>query len=155
MKKITRNVAMIAIVALSAATMLSCNDTEKKDAAPAKAKTEAGKSSSNLPNYRYVDLDTILSRYNLAKDYNEEMLRLQNNGLAPGTMERPIMFIALDPHFRPGFQFFHPRSFRRILYYTPKKMPRCRSIPQIIPSNRIQAANGTFAFFRRSTSIGN
>ena len=52
MKKITRNVAMIAIVALSAATMLSCNDTEKKDAAPAKAKTEAGKSSSNLPNYR-------------------------------------------------------------------------------------------------------
>ena len=79
MKKITRNVAMIAIVALSAATMLSCNDTEKKDAAPAKAKTEAGKSSSNLPNYRYVDLDTILSRYNLAKDYNEAMLRLQNN----------------------------------------------------------------------------
>lgn len=32
-----------------------------------------------LPNYRYVDLDTILSRYNLAKDYNEEMLRMQNN----------------------------------------------------------------------------
>lgn len=79
MKKITRNVAMIAIVALSAATMLSCNDTEKKDAAPAKAKTEAGKQSSNLPNYRYVDLDTILSRYNLAKDYSEEINRLEDN----------------------------------------------------------------------------
>jgi outer membrane protein len=26
-----------------------------------------------------VDLDTVLSRYNLAKDYNEEMLRMQNN----------------------------------------------------------------------------
>lgn len=79
MKKITRNLAMMAIVVLSAATMLSCNETEKKETAPAKAKTEAGKQSSNLPNYRYVDLDTILSRYNLAKDYNEEMLRLQNN----------------------------------------------------------------------------
>ena len=26
-----------------------------------------------------MDLDTLLSRYNLAKDYNEEMLRMQNN----------------------------------------------------------------------------
>lgn len=34
---------------------------------------------SLLPNYRYVDLDSVLSNYNLAKDYNEEILRLQNN----------------------------------------------------------------------------
>lgn len=33
----------------------------------------------NLPNYRYVDLDSVLSKYNLAKDYNEEMLRMQTN----------------------------------------------------------------------------
>lgn len=32
----------------------------------------------SLPNYRYVDLDTILSRYNLAKDFNDEAGRLQN-----------------------------------------------------------------------------
>ncbi len=31
------------------------------------------------PNYRYVDLDTVLSKYNLAKDYNEEILRMQTN----------------------------------------------------------------------------
>lgn len=34
---------------------------------------------SMLPNYRYVDLDSVLSNYNLAKDYNEEMLRMQSN----------------------------------------------------------------------------
>lgn len=32
-----------------------------------------------LPNYRYVDIDTVLSKYNLAKDYNEEIIRLQTN----------------------------------------------------------------------------
>lgn len=37
------------------------------------------KADSALPNYRYVDLDSILSNYNLAKDYNEEMLRMQSN----------------------------------------------------------------------------
>lgn len=37
------------------------------------------KSDSMLPNFRYVDLDSILSNYNLAKDYNEEMLRMQTN----------------------------------------------------------------------------
>lgn len=37
------------------------------------------RSDSMLPNYRYVDLDSILSNYNLAKDYNEEMLRMQSN----------------------------------------------------------------------------
>lgn len=37
------------------------------------------RADSMLPNYRYVDLDSILSNYNLAKDYNEEMLRMQSN----------------------------------------------------------------------------
>lgn len=37
------------------------------------------RSDSSLPNYRYVDIDSVLSNYNLAKDYNEEMLRMQNN----------------------------------------------------------------------------
>lgn len=32
-----------------------------------------------LPNYRYVDIDSILKKYNLAADYNEEMLRMQSN----------------------------------------------------------------------------
>lgn len=37
------------------------------------------RADSMLPNYRYVDLDSVLSNYNLAKDYNEEMLRMQSN----------------------------------------------------------------------------
>ena len=49
------------------------NDSQKPAAA---AKTEK---PSDLPNYRYVDLDSVLSKYNLAKDYNEEMLRQQTN----------------------------------------------------------------------------
>lgn len=56
---------------------VSCGGGEQKADAPAKKKTEAR--SENLPNYRYVDLDSILTRYNLAKDYNEEMMRMQNN----------------------------------------------------------------------------
>lgn len=71
---------ILAVLGLSVATMaaVSCSDgkTETK-AAPAKAKTE--KSVTILPNYRYVDLDSVLDRYNLAKDYNEEMLRMQTN----------------------------------------------------------------------------
>ena len=60
--------------------MISCgendNKQEIKDQAPA---TITSQVSNNLPNYRYVDLDTVLSKYNLAKDYNEEMLRMQTN----------------------------------------------------------------------------
>lgn len=76
MKKFkTLLVATFAILAIGAA---ACgNESGDKTAAPAKAKT--AKNDANLPNYRYVDLDSILSKYNLAKDYNEEMLRMQNN----------------------------------------------------------------------------
>lgn len=64
--------------AIAAAGATSCGGKEEanKPAAGAKA---AKVDPSKLPNYRYVDLDTLLSRYNLAKDYNEEMVRMQNN----------------------------------------------------------------------------
>lgn len=67
----------IASLALVAAACSNSNNEPAKEAKPAKAKT--AKNVENLPNYRYVDLDSILSKYNLAKDYNEEMLRMQNN----------------------------------------------------------------------------
>lgn len=78
MKKITTKVAAFALAALICSGAVSCGDkaSDVKGVLP-KAKTE--KKSDNLPNYRYVDLDTILSKYNLAKDYNEEMLRKQTN----------------------------------------------------------------------------
>ena len=69
-------------VAASLALMIAGMVTGCKDsaqpAAPAKPAVTQ-KATHDLPNYRYVDLDTVLSRYNLAKDYNEEMLRMQTN----------------------------------------------------------------------------
>ena len=60
---------------------------EKKEEGKAQAaKPASAAQTANLPNYRYVDLDAILSKYNLAKDYNEELMRLQSN--AESTMKR-------------------------------------------------------------------
>ena len=59
---------------------ISCGKNEnKQEVTNAKISSMIAHSDSLLPNYRYVDLDSILSNYNLAKDYNEEMLRLQSN----------------------------------------------------------------------------
>lgn len=77
MKKQLRIALMIA---LSASFILSCSKSEEKGAASGKQiAAMIAKADSLLPNYRYVDLDTVLSKYNLAKDYNEEMLRMQTN----------------------------------------------------------------------------
>lgn len=76
MKKMTlRALAGAAILCLGLA---ACSDKQEapKTTNAKKAKTET---AVNLPNYRYVDIDTVLSRYNLAKDYNEEMIRMQTN----------------------------------------------------------------------------
>ena len=76
MKKINSFiVASLAVIALIAT---ACNSEDAKKDAPA-GKAKAAKTEVNLPNYRYVDLDSVLSKYNLAKDYNEEMLRMQTN----------------------------------------------------------------------------
>ena len=76
MRKTYSTLGTLALAAVMFAGAASCGQNKEEAAKPAKAKTEK---SALLPNYRYVDLDTILSRYNLAKDYNEEMLRMQNN----------------------------------------------------------------------------
>jgi len=55
----------------------SCGNDNKDNKTPQKAAKAVN--TSNLPNYRYVDLDTVLSNYNLAKDYNEEMMRMQSS----------------------------------------------------------------------------
>ncbi len=76
MKRIHLTLAAGIMILSLLATACGSGET-KKEAAPAKAKTE--KKNADLPNYRYVDLDSVLSKYNLAKDFNEEMLRMQNN----------------------------------------------------------------------------
>lgn len=75
--------ALCATVALASLGCVACSGSDNskeapKTAVPAKADAKKG-DAHQLPNYRYVDLDTILSRYNLAKDYNEEMLRMQTS----------------------------------------------------------------------------
>ena len=58
----------------------SCDSKEQKQETETKTISEIiSKADSIMPNYRYVDLDTILSKYNLAKDYNEEMIRMQSS----------------------------------------------------------------------------
>lgn len=78
MKKLYRPIAIAAAVLLiGAGTLASCNDS-KQDTKPA-VKTDKVAAKDNLPNYRYVDLDTVLAKYALAKDYNEEMMRMQSS----------------------------------------------------------------------------
>lgn len=60
--------------------VISCGKKEdQKELTNAKISGMIARADSMLPNYRYVDLDSVLSAYNLAKDYNEEMLRMQSN----------------------------------------------------------------------------
>ena len=80
MKKIFATFALCA--ALLASGLSSCNNADKAADKKGSAKTEKPKSNidpDKLPNYRYVDSDSLLLNYNLAKDYSEEMLRLQNS----------------------------------------------------------------------------
>lgn len=69
---------MAAALLMSAGALTACGNSDNaKQQSPAKAKST--KTTGELPNYRYVDLDSVLSKYNLAKDYNEEMMRMQSN----------------------------------------------------------------------------
>ncbi|MBR6283973.1 MAG: OmpH family outer membrane protein [Muribaculaceae bacterium] len=54
---------------------LSCNQKPQKSAAPAAGGNTQAMEKMTI---RYVDVDTILEHYNLAKDINEAMLRKQN-----------------------------------------------------------------------------
>ncbi len=79
MKKILLRILPVCMV-LTCLSATSCGDNEKGAGNNANVKNSAKTAAKGeLPNYRYVDIDTILSQYNLAKDYNEEMLRMQNN----------------------------------------------------------------------------
>lgn len=58
--------------------MTQCSENATKDSNDSLlSKVET--SDEELPNYRYVDMDSVLRAYNLSKDYSEEMLRMQTN----------------------------------------------------------------------------
>lgn len=76
MKKNFKSILTILLGAAVLLPMASCADkaTDKKADKPAAAKTAAGA----LPNYRYIDSDSVLAKYNLAKDYQEQQIRMEN-----------------------------------------------------------------------------
>lgn len=75
-----KNFSAIAfLAAFFCLTFAACGHDSDKKSSNEVIRDMVARSDSLLPNYRYVDLDTVLSRYNLAKDYNEEMLRMQTN----------------------------------------------------------------------------
>lgn len=87
MKKFISSVCALMLMA-TCVTFSACSNegddkdkkeqTSKKSTTGAKPQTVANR-KGEMPNYRYVDSDTLLARYNLAKDYQEEMMRQQNN----------------------------------------------------------------------------
>ena len=78
MKRLTK-FASLALAATLCIGAVACGNDQKAGDKKTATKTKTESKAGNLPNYRYVDLDTILSQYNLAKDYNEEILRMQTN----------------------------------------------------------------------------
>ena len=75
MKKTIFTALMCAVLAFGIA---ACSNSEKDSKTPAKPAAAAKHDAKVLPNYRYVDIDTILEKYNLSKKYNEEMIQMQN-----------------------------------------------------------------------------
>lgn len=75
-----KSIISLLSLTLALAVGLGACSNEAKDAKKSAPKTaQTTKNPADLPNYRYVDIDTVLSRYNLSKDYNEDMIARQNS----------------------------------------------------------------------------
>ncbi len=72
--KLTRLFAQVLILAACTVMATSCND-KSQNAKPAATVPQAAMEKMTI---RYVDEDSIMNNYNLAKDINEAMLRRQN-----------------------------------------------------------------------------
>ena len=80
-----KNFRLIASILLSAAVcgVAACSSGDK-DADKNKSEQTTKKKSKNvgpstLPNYRYVDIDSVLANYVLAKDLSDERTRIENS----------------------------------------------------------------------------
>ncbi len=63
-----------AVVAILLAIVASCGQKDEKPSQPA-----LPKQANEQTAIRYVDYDSLSAKYNLAKDFNEASIRLQNN----------------------------------------------------------------------------
>lgn len=73
--KISFNLAKYALLATVILGFASCGSNDKKDDKNGNVTT---KSSTGQLQIRYIDEDSLLAQYNLAKDINEAMLRRSN-----------------------------------------------------------------------------
>lgn len=73
-----RTVLTLALAAMIGSVAVSCGE-KQEESTKSNAKKEAlAAAQGNLPNYRFVDMDSIMLKYNLCLDFNEQMLVLQN-----------------------------------------------------------------------------
>lgn len=73
-----KNVTKLALVAMALTlTVASCNNNGEKKDNKKEAKVEPAKAGQHLE-IRYIDEDSVLKNYNLAKDFEEMTTRLQN-----------------------------------------------------------------------------
>ncbi|MCM1153637.1 MAG: OmpH family outer membrane protein [Muribaculum sp.] len=74
-----KNIISFCTLSLMASALLfnACADKQSDKPADSKAKTSAN--AGPLPNYRYIDSDSIMANYNLSKDFQEQMVRLQSD----------------------------------------------------------------------------
>ena len=79
MKKVIFKITSLLFVCGAMLTTVQCSDNVSKEANDSLAGKVATEEAEALPNYRYVDMDSVLRAYNLSKDYSEEMLRMQTN----------------------------------------------------------------------------
>lgn len=64
---------------LALASLPSCGKSDDNGAASdKKGSAVASKDAAYLPNFRFIDTDTIMLKYNLSIDFTEQMIRQQN-----------------------------------------------------------------------------
>ncbi|MCM1378330.1 MAG: OmpH family outer membrane protein [Clostridium sp.] len=66
------------LMTLALTATVGCNN-DKDTKAPARKAATANTKAGALPNYRYIDSDSVLAKYNLSKDFEEQMLSMQND----------------------------------------------------------------------------
>lgn len=76
-----RKILTLALAVFAATAMVSCGGDDKGQATAGKPQSGQAIAAQNsqLPNYRVIDMDSILLQYNLSIDFNEQYIRLQNN----------------------------------------------------------------------------
>lgn len=72
-----RSILNLSVAILTLSCLASCGEKAKEEKAPVKQQTAL--KTDALPGYRFVNMDSISLKYGLSIDFNEQMIKLQNN----------------------------------------------------------------------------